>query len=232
MSDVSLIALETHLWPPKIDGRTFQQVLVGSKPYEDGAAFYQPRTVKFLKRVKLAAYRVWLKALDRRGKSERWGDLSPADLHILDKMMFTFMDWKSGRLECTYLQIREETGRATDTIAGAFRRLERLGILERMRRFRKFVDPDGVIHVEQANNAYRINLPEKLLQLAGLADRPGSRAADELCRVAERDAHVARMEADAREAAKRDQEAASPAIARAQARADRLVAERDKGDSS
>lgn len=63
----------------------------------------------------------------------------------------------------------DETGHARDTIAGAIRRLKKVGILEKMRRFTRLEDVDGKgPQVQQAPNAYRFDLPVVLRALLGL----------------------------------------------------------------
>ncbi|MGZ9202340.1 MAG: hypothetical protein ACXW3D_11575, partial [Caulobacteraceae bacterium] len=89
-------------------------------------------------------------------------------LQILECLLFKAMHWKSGRLDWTYQQIGKFTGRARDTIARSLEALERVGILERMRRFTVTeVDGKGP-QVHQAANAYRVKLPARLASLLGI----------------------------------------------------------------
>lgn len=112
-------------------------------------------------------------AMRARLKGARRGILTDIDLQILEALVFRFMDWRSGRLEPSYAMITAETGRAKATIAASLERLENVGFIERMRRFRVVEEAKGVKapQVEQAPNAYRVSLPKRIAILVGLAPR-------------------------------------------------------------
>ena len=157
----------------KAKRRTHQKLRHSSQPYEAGEAFYRPITSKLASNIMRAAERFMKAAMRARLKGARRGDLTDIDLQILEVMIFQFMDWRSGRLEPSYSMISAATGRARDTIAKALERLERVGFIERMRRFRVIEEAEGqkAPQVEQAPNAYRVSLPQRIAILVGLGPR-------------------------------------------------------------
>lgn len=178
MSDtfVTEIDLTPHgagAWPRKVDGRTGQKVRRGSVPYEDGEGFFRAITSQIGARIMRAAERFARVSMKARARGQRRGELTDIDVQILEALIFDFMDWKSGRLEPTYAQIARKTGRGRATIAASLTRLERAGLLERMRRFKKIEGAEGRMEpqVEQAPNAYRVSLPQRLAALIGLGPR-------------------------------------------------------------
>ena len=159
-------------WPAKVNGRTGQKVLRHSQPYEAGDGFFRPVTKALVTKIMRGVERLAKVTLGQRKKGRRWGDVTPIDLQILEALLFKAMDWGSGKLDWTYEQIREATGRSRQTIAESLDRLEDLGVVERMRRFvRTDVEGKGP-QVQQANNAYRVALPPRIAALLGHAARP------------------------------------------------------------
>ena len=159
----------TRAWPRKVDGRTGQPVRRDSHPYEEGAAFFQARTKAQVTRIMRAAERYVKLARDRRAKGAHWGaELRPVDLHILEALLFKAMDWPTGRLDWSYDQIQKATGRSRQAIADALFRLGRLGLVQRLRRFVR-LEATGAAgpQVQQANNAYRVDLPPRLASAVG-----------------------------------------------------------------
>lgn len=176
-------------WPPHIDGRTGQKVRRNSSPYETGAGFFRPLKKVTVVHIMRGAERLAFRTMRTRAKGRRRGELTLQDLNILEVMLFKFMDWRSGRCEPTYAQIQEVTGHARDTITTAMKRLSKLGILERLRRFRRIEDAEGKgPRVEQAPNAYRFALPRRLQALLGLGAE-GPPIPDDLA-VAQRDGRI------------------------------------------
>jgi hypothetical protein len=163
-------------WPKKVDGRTQQRVRRESHPYEAGTSFFRSITSQLGAKILRAAERFARVSMSTRCKGQRRGQLTDIDVQILEALIFHFMDWKTGRLEPTYAAIGKKTGRGRATIALALQRLEDAGILERMRRFKRIEGADGKMEpqVEQAPNAYRVALPQRLAALIGI--RPGRAA--------------------------------------------------------
>lgn len=160
-------------WPPHVGGRTNQPVRRNSQPFEAGEAFFRPLRKAVVVQIMRAAERVAIRTMRTRGrgraKRKHAGDLTLSDLAVLEALLFRFLDWKSGRCAPTYQDLEAHTGHARDTIAAAIRRLGKLGILERMRRFRRVESVDGAgPQVQQAPNAYRFDLPARLRALLGL----------------------------------------------------------------
>lgn len=161
-------------WPRKVDGRTRQKVLRHSQPYEAGERFFRAITKDLATKIMRAAERFAKVSMTTRSKGCRRGELTDIDVQILEALIFCFMDWRTGRLEPTYAAIGKKTGRGRATIAASLQRLEDAKILERMRRFKRIEGADGKAEpqVEQAPNAYRVSLPQRLAALIGLGPRP------------------------------------------------------------
>lgn len=150
-----------------------QRVLRNSKPYEAGAGFFRSISSQLGSQIMQAARRFSWESMRARAKGKRRGALTDIDVQILEAMIFVFMDWKTGRLEPTYAAIAAKTGRGRATIAASLARLEKAGLLERMRRFKRIEGADGqkTPQVEQAPNAYRVSLPQRLAALIGVGRR-------------------------------------------------------------
>lgn len=142
-------------------------------PFEAGEAFFRPITKVVVVQIMRAAERLALRSMKTRGRGKtkrlHAGELTLPDLHILETLLFKHLDWRSGKCAPTYQDLAEATGHARDTISAAIRRLSKVGILERMRRFTRVEDADGKgPQVQQAPNAYRFDLPRSLRALLGL----------------------------------------------------------------
>ena len=157
----------------KAKRHTDQPLRRNSKPYDAGWGFYRPITSTLASKIMRGAERFAKAAMRARLKGARRGILTDIDLQILEALVFRFMDWRSGRLEPSYAMITAETGRAKATIAASLARLEGLGFIERMRRFRVVEEAQGqkAPQVEQAPNAYRVSLPQRIAILVGLGPR-------------------------------------------------------------
>ncbi|GGL48233.1 hypothetical protein [Caulobacter rhizosphaerae] len=166
-------APEKPAWPKKVDGRTNQRVLARSLPYEAGERFFRAITKDLAAKIMRAAERFAKVSMATRSKGRRRGELTDIDVQILEALIFGFMDWRTGRLEPTYAAIGKKTGRGRATIAASLQRLEDAKILERLRRFKRIEGADGKAEpqVEQAPNAYRVSLPQRLAALIGLGPR-------------------------------------------------------------
>lgn len=163
-------------WPAKIviDGhrRTLQPIRRDSHPADAGDAFFRPVTKELVVRIQRAAERLVKISMRARGKGRRWGELTPIDVQVLEAMLFRFMTWSTGKLDCSYDQLQEATGRARDTIARALERLAAVGILKKLRRFvRTEIEGKGP-QVHQVTNAYAVELPRRLAALIGLGAEP------------------------------------------------------------
>lgn len=87
--------------------------------------------------------------------------LTPSTLKVLETMLFKAMDWATGKLDWSYLQLAEKAGRAVDTVWRAILQLEAGGWLERMRRCEPNPNPaPGEPPFIQITNAYRLKLPQ------------------------------------------------------------------------
>lgn len=165
-------------WPAHVGGRTNQRVRRNSFPFEAGEAFFRPLKKVVVVQIMRAAERLALRSMKARGRGRvkrlHAGELTLPDLHILEALLFRFMDWKSGKCAPTYQDLADATGHARDTISAAIRRLKKVGLLEKMRRFTRVEDVEGKgPQVQQAPNAYRFDLPTTLRALLGLGgERP------------------------------------------------------------
>lgn len=189
-------------WPRHVGGRTGQPVRRGSQPFEAGERFFRPLNKQTVVLIMRGAERLAIHSMKARGKGRvkrrHAGELTLQDLHILQALLFKYLDWRTGKCAPTYADLAEETGHARDTIAGALRRLGKVGILERMRRFRVAPDVDGKgPQVHQAPNAYRFDLPRTLRALLGLGAESRPLSADAEDQIRERKRAINTMSADA-----------------------------------
>lgn len=160
-------------WPAKIDGRTAQPVRRKSRPEGDADGWYLPagpgRTAaEIMKAARLLTFR----SFAGRDRGRRRGALTLHDVAVLEYLAFDAWDWATGKLDCAYSQICKATGVARATVAQALDRLERLGLIERMRRFKRIEAADGAVEVQQTNNAYRLHLPPRIRAMLGLKPPP------------------------------------------------------------
>lgn len=159
-------------WPQKVDGRTLQQVRRGSVPEEASDPWFIPTPKAAATRIMRGAERLAKQAMKTRKKGARWGRLTPIDLQVLEALLFRFMTWRTGKLDPSYEQLREATGRARETIARALDRLEAAGFLKKLRRFVKTEVEGKGPQVQQTTNAYRVMLPAAAAALLGSAGAP------------------------------------------------------------
>lgn len=160
-------------WPAKNNGRSGQPVRCRSRPEADADGWYLPaRPGHTAAEIMKAARRLMHRTFAGRDKGKRRGALTLQDVAVLEYMAFDAWDWKTGKLDCAYSQICKATGVARATVAQALDRLEKLGLIERMRRFKRVEGDDGQIEVRQANNAYRLHLPPRIRALLGLSPPP------------------------------------------------------------
>ncbi|MBO9710692.1 MAG: hypothetical protein J7521_21020 [Caulobacter sp.] len=108
--------------------------------------------------------------------------LTPATLKVLETLLFKALDWATGKLDWSYLQIAEASGRSVDSVWRAILQLEAGGWLERMRRCEPNPDPaPGAPPWRQITNAYRLDLPKKVRlwwQSIGIRNRRAPVSAD------------------------------------------------------
>jgi DNA-binding transcriptional ArsR family regulator len=160
-------------WPSKSFGRTNQPVRRKSRPESDADGWYLPQSAaRSAAEIMKAARLLMHRSFAGRDKGRRRGALTIQDVAVLEYLAFDAWDWTSGRLDCAYSQICKATGVARATVAQALDRLEALGIIERMRRFKRIEGDDGEVEVHQTNNAYRLHLPPRIRALLGLKPPP------------------------------------------------------------
>lgn len=97
---------------------------------------------------------------EQRGK-RGVAPLTASSVHVMERMLFQFMDWKTGRLDHAYSWMAVGMRRVYQTVVDAVKQMEALGILRVLRRCRRGDDPDAPPWV-QDTNLYRFELPEKL----------------------------------------------------------------------
>lgn len=159
-------------WPAKVNGRTGQRVRRDSQPEEAAAGFYRPLSPKAAAQLMRAAERLMKAGMFRRAQKRRWGELTPTALQLLEVLLFQAMDWSTGKCDWSYEQIAKASGRCRQTVADGLAALERLGILERMRRFRRIAEGGREPQIEQVTNAYRFKLTDRLKALIGWREPP------------------------------------------------------------
>jgi DNA-binding transcriptional ArsR family regulator len=104
-----------------------------------------------------------LKAAERydnltKSKGKRNGALGYTGLKVL-KALLEFIDYKSGRLEPSYLALCKKACLSVSAVSAALKRLVKHGFLELQRRYEETGYTDGGPTVRQITNAYRISLP-------------------------------------------------------------------------
>jgi hypothetical protein len=97
---------------------------------------------------------------EQRGK-RGVAPLTASSVHVMERMLFQYMDWKTGRLDHAYSWMAVGMRRVYQTVVDAVKQMEALGILKVLRRCRRGDDPDAPPWV-QDTNLYRFELPEKL----------------------------------------------------------------------
>jgi hypothetical protein len=136
-------------------GKPRSGVRAGSRPADAARGFYRAIDQDEATRLMKVA-RHFADAHRRKGVSP----LTPSTLKVLETMLFKAMDWTTGKLDWSYLQIAEKSGRAVDTVWRAILQLEAGGWLERMRRCEPNLDAGpGDAPFRQITNAYRLQMP-------------------------------------------------------------------------
>lgn len=139
-------------------GKPRSGVRAGSRPADAARGFYRAINQDEATRLMKVA-RHYADAHRRKGLSP----LTPSTLKVLETMLFKAMDWTTGKLDWSYLQIAERSGRAVDTVWRAILQLEAGGWLERMRRCEPNLDAGpGDAPFRQITNAYRLQLPAQV----------------------------------------------------------------------
>jgi hypothetical protein len=119
--------------------------------------------LRFVGMPKKAAVRLWHRARDLdRGThqpGQHGGAVGHAGLQVLHALIFDFLNFRTGRLDPSYVAIAAKAGVCVRTVASALQRLKALGILNWVRRCAERRDADGRFVLEQETNAYAV-LPE------------------------------------------------------------------------
>lgn len=131
-----------------------------SRPVEASDSWFRPMSKNQVIEL-IRSAREWSDAQPRT-KGRRWGPLTPIDLRVLETLLFKAMDWTSGKLDWSYLQIAADVRRSKQTVADALARLRSHGFLEWIRRFELTGVAGFGPQVRQATNAYRVTLPAKV----------------------------------------------------------------------
>lgn len=171
-------------WPAHdADGRTRQAVLRDSVWDRLFADWFRPIAMKAKQLIMRFLERLCFWGMERANRAERsWygAHVRPGDLSVARYLLFEKMDNRTGRLDPSYKDIAGKTGKGMTQISAAIRRLERLGVLQRKRRFRVLEGDQGErARVEQTTNAYRWSLPPLLYEVLGIApprETPSDRA--------------------------------------------------------
>lgn len=104
-----------------------------------------------------------LKAAERydnltKPTGKRNGALGYTGLKVL-KALLEFIDYRSGRLEPSYLALCKKACLSVSAVSAALKRLVMHGFLELKRRYEETGNTNGGPSVRQITNAYRISLP-------------------------------------------------------------------------
>ncbi len=155
---MTAITLDTTA--PKLGRHTDQPVRRKSRPLAAADAWFRPMSKNQVIET-IRAAREWSDS-QARLKGRRWGPLTPIDLKVLETLLFKAMDWATGRLDWSYLQIAAAVRRSKQTIADSLARLRTHGFLDWIRRFEPTGQAGFGPQVKQATNAYRVSLPAKV----------------------------------------------------------------------
>lgn len=124
----------------------------------DEEDFFRPITRHEVAAIKKAANDFEVRT---KQKGCRNGKLGYTALRILD-VLLKLIDYRTGRLEPSYLWIKSKTGLSISAIAEGLKRLADCGFLQIKRRYRKSEALAGP-PVRQISNAYRFTYPKWLL---------------------------------------------------------------------
>ena len=80
-------------------------------------------------------------------------------------MMCRIVDFRTGRLDPSYLYLQEKTGRSMDAIARGLKQLRALGFIDWKRRYKRDTNDEGKPISVQISNVYRIMMPEAVEKL-------------------------------------------------------------------
>jgi AraC-like DNA-binding protein len=103
----------------------------------------------------------------RRGKGRHYGQLTPKYLDVLEVLLWTFHNARTGLCFPSLEKIAEAAGCARSTVAEALKALEATGVLTWVNRIKRvrdrvaglFGDAVGLTRVVRTSNGYRFNDP-------------------------------------------------------------------------
>jgi len=100
-------------------------------------------------------------------------DCAPLHLAVLQSLIFTFQNWRSGRLDPSYAAIAKASNLCRRTVATALKRLRDLGIVDWTRRCTETRTDTGQYVLEQKSNAYALMPPSGWRGYREPPDHPG-----------------------------------------------------------
>ncbi|MDN5927037.1 MAG: helix-turn-helix domain-containing protein [Hyphomicrobiales bacterium] len=124
---------------------------------------WRPTTRKDVQQV-LEAAKKYERA--ERQKGERYGPLGSVAIEVLEYFV-NLVDFRTGRLEPSIVTIMSRVKRSRNAVVQALKALRQHGFLDWLRRYEPTGNEGRGPQVQQANNAYRLSLPEKARQLLG-----------------------------------------------------------------
>jgi len=90
------------------------------------------------------------------GSGRHGGAIGRTGLMVLQVMLFSFQDFRTGRLDPSYAAIARRARCCVRAVASALQRLKELGILNWVRRCREDQDEKGRFCLRQESNAYAL----------------------------------------------------------------------------
>ncbi len=131
--------------------KTYAAWPVWSESFRDGVRF-SPLSKKQAVKLYHKARR-WnrIKSAGRYG-----GSIGSAAMRVLECLIFDFLNYRSGRLDPSYIGLARRTGLGRSTIAVALARLKKLGIINWVRRCTDCRDACGRFVLRQETNAYAV----------------------------------------------------------------------------
>jgi hypothetical protein len=101
----------------------------------------------------------WLRMAEEWPRLDELPGRGHLALLVLNKLLFKFLNWKTGRLDPSYEGIARACRRSRSAVAEALKQLRRLGLLAWCRRCHEITGKDGRFSLAQETNAYFVLPP-------------------------------------------------------------------------
>jgi hypothetical protein len=123
------------------------------------------RQVKFFPQPKKHVLKYWRQLQKWNAQTKQrgchGGGIGLTAMTVFECLIFTFQNWKTGRLDPSYDALQKATGLCRQAIADALAKLKALGVLNWLRRCTEDTDETGAFRLRQLTNAYAILPPSQ-----------------------------------------------------------------------